>query len=78
MNWFVIGNAFAPTALHTKAQGREQSEPTLGRTHHPVRYPEGVRQSRIAEVCDPFGVIQTIVFLTQGARRSAATLGCDV
>ena len=78
MNWFVIGNAFTPTALHTKAQGREQSERTLGCMHHPVRFPEGVTQSRIAEVCDPFRVMQSIVFLTQGARRSAATLGCDV
>ena len=41
MNWFVIGNAFTPKALHNKAQGREQSERTLGWTHHPVHYPEG-------------------------------------
>jgi hypothetical protein len=55
----IVTNVFTPKALHIKAQGREQSERTLGRWPTRIPNPEGVSQYESFDdsiLCDPFRV----------------------
>ena len=66
---------FTPKALNNIAQGRGASSRTLGTDRKRCFYPEGVTQILARRGVTLSGYPTHLFALTQGARRSAATLG---
>ena len=66
---------FTPKGSYSAAQGRSRSDRTLGVRLLREHDPERVRQLRILDMWNPFGVHSVIAIESQGALASRATLG---